>query len=78
MGEWQEVGGLMVDEERGGVWVWDKGRGAVLQFKRDNGQYEYTWQEERLKDMVVVEWDGERGRLVAAEGSQLWVLELKE
>ncbi len=78
VGEWQEPKGLMVDKERGSVWVWDKGRGEVIEFGREDGQYKHAWKEEKLKDFEVVEWDGERNRLIATEGSQLWVMEIKE
>lgn len=76
--EWGEVAGLMADSEKGRVWVWDKGKGVLIEFGRGDGQYKYKWEEERLKTAAVVEWDGARDRFIVAEGSQLWVMEAKE
>lgn len=72
--EWQKPEKIMVSEERGRVWVWDREMGAVVEFDRESGDYLQKLVWEGFGRAGGVDFDEERGRLMVVIEGEVWVV----
>lgn len=73
-GNWGEVAGVVTDDERGEILIWDKGAGTVVVFDRETGEYKRKLLSEDLKKASGWTIDEEGKRLILGVEGKLMEL----
>jgi hypothetical protein len=75
VGEWGEVAGLGLSEDKGLI-AWDKGNSRIVNINKETGEYIKQWKWQTLGEADSFVWDEGRNRVIIGKGSDLWSFKL--